>query len=408
MDTTVDHNLELFKNLISCHTNIYLSTYDKDGTLISSTCPEEELYHKMLVAVGYMDDLRSYAGEHTLPMDMGTSIGLSWIAVFERQDGQLYRIHLVGPAFTTDVSFDSIRDIVHVMLHDPDALSWRSRLLRSMESLPVVSPILWTEYAVMLHYCTNGQKISRSDVARRHDTFILGQQRPSRRDRHKTYAIEQAILKSVREGNLNYQDAMNRAGLVSEGVPLHTKDPLRQAKNSVIVFTSLCVRAAIEGGMSPEQAYSLGDSYIQGVEDARTTTDAGAISHLMMDDFVHRVHNLHTNPNLSKPIRQCCDYIQMHAEDKIRIETLAEYTGYTDYYLSRKFKAEMNVSINDYIKTAKIERAKFLLTTTDISIQELSERLNFCSRSHFGEVFRKIAGCSPAEYREDTAAADGK
>ena len=83
-----------------------------------------------------------------------------------------------------------------------------------------------------------------------------------------------------------------------------------------------------------------------------------------------------------------------------RIDELAARVGYTEYYLSRKFKEETGVSLNNYIKFAKVERAKFLLSSTDTSIQEISNRLGFCSRSYFGSTFQKIVGCSPADYRE--------
>ena len=38
----------------------------------------------------------------------------------------------------------------------------------------------------------------------------------------------------------------------------------------------------------------------------------------MYDDFVRRVHKCRTNPKLSPQIQRCCDYIEMHLEEKIR------------------------------------------------------------------------------------------
>ena len=183
-------------------------------------------------------------------------------------------------------------------------------------------------------------------------------------------------------------------------MPVQSRDPLRQAKTSIIVFTSLCTRAAIEGGLSPEQAYSLGDNYIQSAESSKDISELSALSNIMYDDFIHRVHDCRVNPQYSKPIQECCDYIELYVEDKLGIAELAARVGYTEYYLSRKFKEETGVSLNNYIKFAKVERAKFLLSSTDTSIQEISNRLGFCSRSYFGSTFQKIVGCSPADYRE--------
>lgn len=121
----------------------------------------------------------------------------------------------------------------------------------------------------------------------------------------------------------------------------------------------------------------------------------------MYDDFIHRVHKIRQSPKLSAPIAQCRDYIEMHLEEKIRARDLAVLAGYTEYYLTHKFKEETGISVSDYVKRAKIDRAKILLRSTDLSIQELSERFCFSSRNYFSRVFMELTGCSPIEYREN-------
>ena len=64
------------------------------------------------------------------------------------------------------------------------------------------------------------------------------------------------------------------------------------------------------------------------------------IASTMYEDFVLRVRKCRTNPNLSRAIQKCCDYIEMHLEEKIRAKDLADWVGYTEYYLTRKFKDE--------------------------------------------------------------------
>ena len=104
--------------------------------------------------------------------------------------------------------------------------------------------------------------------------------------------------------------------------------------------------------------------------------------------------------NNSKYIQSTCDFIDLHASEKLSLTEIAGRIGYTEYYLSRKFKQEMGISINDYIKKVKVDKAKTLLTATDLSIQEICDQLNFGSRSFFSEIFRKVTGTPPASYRE--------
>ena len=99
----------------------------------------------------------------------------------------------------------------------------------------------------------------------------------------------------VREGDLNYAFVVNQPTVSATASKVVTNEILGQARTSVIVFTSLCCRAAIEGGLSPEEGYTLGDAYIQRVADAKDSTELGELSNTMYADFVHRVHRCRTN-----------------------------------------------------------------------------------------------------------------
>ena len=89
----------------------------------------------------------------------------------------------------------------------------------------------------------------------------------------------------------------------------------------------------------------------------------------------------------------------MHIYDTIELEQLGKMIGYTKYYLSRKFKQEMGMSIWDYINERKVEEAKVLLADPTLTIQDVSDKLNYCSRSYFSEVFESVTGMWPSNYR---------
>ena len=74
--------------------------------------------------------------------------------------------------------------------------------------------------------------------------------------------------------------------------------------------------------------------------------------------------------------------------------------GYTEYYLTHKFKEETGFCINDYVKNVKIERAKVLLKSTQMSVQEISEELAFGTRNYFTRIFTEIVGYTPIQFRE--------
>ena len=99
-------------------------------------------------------------------------------------------------------------------------------------------------------------------------------------------------------------------------------------------------------------------------------------------------------------VQKCVDYIEMHLDEKIRAADLAALVGYTEYYLTHKFKEETGLSVTDYAKFAKIERAKVLLKSTDMTVQDIAASLAFNTRNYFSRIFQEVTGQTPMEYRE--------
>ncbi len=123
--------------------------------------------------------------------------------------------------------------------------------------------------------------------------------------------------------------------------------------------------------------------------EAKTLSDIAGINHQMYADFIERVHTLSLPKDLSPQIKECINEIKEHLNEKFDIHQLADRMGYSDYYLTRKFKKEMGIGINEYIRKEKISLAKNYLETTTLSVQEISQRLNFSSRSFFTDSFIK-------------------
>ncbi len=398
MSLPLDERIICLRELLGCNGNIFTWCYDAQGNLLDTNC-EELILNSLFSATDCMGYMLEYGQENTAPLVLSIPYGLMWGAVFETAEGQLSRIHVLGPFSTTRIPF---KEIHQAIFRAQMPRTWVPKLMRNLERIPVVMVNQLFQYTLMLHYCVTGEKLSAGDIQFQPTADLPdkeGEGAP-KGDRMQTYRTEQALLRMVREGDLNYKSILNQAAAISEGVGALDGDALSKAKISSVVFISLCTRAAIEGGVSPEAAYSRGDAYIQDAMDCHTMTDTVFINHKMYEDFIRMVRKGRTNPRVTKQIQSCCDYIELHPEEKITLAGLARRVGYADYYLSRKFKDEVGVSINSYIKIVRIERAKLLLTSTQLSIQEISERLCFGTRSFFDDTFKKIVGVAPAAYRE--------
>lgn len=300
---------------------------------------------------------------------------------------------MLGPVFLDDYSIQSIeKGLEYLKL----TVKMRHHFMEVIKELPVISLDRFYEYGIMLHYCLTGHKIGVADFVYADDIEDSSEQ--VLKETHGTYMTETNILKLIEEGNLSYKKEMEhykggKVGTFSNG------DYLRQAKNSVIIFCALAARSAIQGGVAPDVAYLLRDKYIQKTEGAETIAAVNKINQSMLEDYIHRVHHAKSNQNISPAIREACDYITLHLNEKWSIHLLASRLGYSDYYFSEKFKKETGQSVRKYTMMKKVETAKEYLLHSNMSVQEISDELGFSTQSHFGRVFREETGESPGEYR---------
>lgn len=398
---TLDEKIDLFAGQLQCGSKIYLWQYDGSGQLLSSNCPDEAVLGAMFQVFGCKEELFQRADSAKGPVYLESPLGDTWYGDFIREEGAVQRAVVIGPLLYSSVSLSQLEQVVRELMVTVSLTTQRD-MVHALEAVGYVTPTVMNQFALSLHYILTGEQLGVSSIELTDMAAPAQENRViPKKNRNKVWQNELGLMRMVREGDLNYQRALDNSTSVSDGVGISTGSGLHKAKYSVIVFTSLCVRAAMEGGLSPEVAYSLGDAYIQAVDDASTIREISAISSTMYQDFIQRVHKCRVNPNYSKPIQIAIDYIEQNAEGDLSMEAIAARVGYSEYYLSRKFKEEVRTSINDYIKIVKVERAKFLLGCTTDSIQSIADRLHFCSRSYFGDAFRKIVGCSPVEYRQN-------
>ncbi len=69
------------------------------------------------------------------------------------------------------------------------------------------------------------------------------------------------------------------------------------------------------------------------------------------------------------------------------------------YRLSHRFREVLGVTFRDYLLKVRLERAKALLATDDVSISEVAQMVGFNDLPHLDKAFKRYAGSSPSVYR---------
>ncbi|MEN6316684.1 MAG: response regulator transcription factor [Clostridiaceae bacterium] len=93
------------------------------------------------------------------------------------------------------------------------------------------------------------------------------------------------------------------------------------------------------------------------------------------------------------------EYISQNYSSQITLNTIAEKFYINASYVSRLFKKESTENFIDYLTNKRMEEAKKLLSMTDSRIYEISEKIGYNNPKYFSQLFEKIFGMTPTEYR---------
>lgn len=98
-------------------------------------------------------------------------------------------------------------------------------------------------------------------------------------------------------------------------------------------------------------------------------------------------------------MRRLIDFIEENLDGDLSLETLAAEVHISPLYLPRAFKTAIGHTTHQYVLQRRIERAKRLLSESDMPIAEIALCSGFSSQSHLSNWFLRFVGVSPATYR---------
>ena len=107
----------------------------------------------------------------------------------------------------------------------------------------------------------------------------------------------------------------------------------------------------------------------------------------------HFFHNITRDEKKSKQealVEKFINLVQVHYHEQRGLEFYADQLCITPKYLSKTIKNSTNTPANDWIDNYVTLEAKALLKSTNMTIQQISDELNFPSQSFFGKYFKRV------------------
>lgn len=405
--------LQLLKDLVSCNMPMIYWLYDEDGNVLEQSDDMRQfhsIFRTIFIYSRCFETMRKHFGKKDCPLVLSIGIGLTWAMAVERiKDAEHF--HIIGPAFLNAISHaDVLRNIKPLEDRGVLDVKHKRQFLDSIYSLPVTTFTMMAQYAIWLHFCINEEKLTAADVATERSSHLPEHAtRPALdADLHRIHMVEQTLMEKVRNGDLDYKKIWAKAIQMEVFEKSFADSSVESKKISCIEFTKLCAHYAALGGLSPAVSYSLELSYVKAIQAANRVSALQTLQNDILDAFIHHVHQhkVALDECVSPEIQTAREYVVQHITEDLSLEDIAAQAGYSSYYFSRKFKREIGMSVNQYIKVQKIEYSKFLLATTDLAIQEITDWLSLCSSTYFSSAFHSVVGCSPTEYRRGRAVSE--
>lgn len=94
------------------------------------------------------------------------------------------------------------------------------------------------------------------------------------------------------------------------------------------------------------------------------------------------------------------NYLDEHYQEKVVLDDIADKFFINKFYLTRVFKKQFGMSINNYLLQIRITHAKQLLRFSDKTVETIGIECGMGSVHYFSNIFKKVEGVAPSEYRK--------
>lgn len=104
------------------------------------------------------------------------------------------------------------------------------------------------------------------------------------------------------------------------------------------------------------------------------------------------------------PVDKGIEYLKRNLGREISLQEVADYSGKSASYFSTQFKQEKGQNFIDFLVGLRLEKARELLETTNMTIAQIAEHVGYYSYRYFSKVFKERLGVTPTQYREQIKA----
>lgn len=243
----------------------------------------------------------------------------------------------------------------------------------------------------------NNQSFPRivKNLEHKTDDALLAMQMLERR-----YEGERKMIQAVSQGMTHQaEQILSKSSAIM--LEMRVKDPVRNIKNYSIIVNTLLRKAAEQGGVHPLYIDGVSSDFAKRIERIRSVEEGVNMHHEMIDKYCQLVKK-HSMKSYSPLVQKVITLVDFDITADLSLSRQAEMLNVNASYLSSLFKKETGMTLTEYVAKKRIEQAAFLLTSTNMQIQIISQNCGIYDVNYFTKIFKKYTGKTPREYRDNT------
>lgn len=251
-----------------------------------------------------------------------------------------------------------------------------------------------SSHALLLRQNENSQQNSIGEYVQQLKTDRKSVPYPVEKERELTAAISQG-------------DKTTAAALLNEvlgHIFFFTRDPdtIQARVTELLVLLS---RAAIYGGGDADLILEISYRYMQKLRQLHSQEEIAQWLAKVLNRYTDLVFDLMDSKH-KNVIRKAVSYMKRHFTQKLTLNDVADYVGYSPSHFSKVFKDEMGCGFRTYLNQLRVEKSKALLLSGGTSIAEICDACGFEDQSYYCKVFKRIVGVTPDRYRKQSRRID--
>lgn len=210
--------------------------------------------------------------------------------------------------------------------------------------------------------------------------------------------LEKPMFEAISKGDMN--GMMVYATKYSDWMCQRAKDgDLMAMRLKVLEFSLYAEHLSYQNG-GQTYRYSGRDNYLPEIMELTTPEE---LSEWFLDKMNNACQNVinKRDERSNDIIKTAQQYIRDNFDKDISLDDVSRTVNISPYYFSKIFKEESGNSFIEYLTNIRIDKAKELLSGSDMSIKEICATCGYTDPNYFSRSFKKNVGVTPTEYKEN-------